>query len=96
MLSMYGMQDQYPTLGLAENFLLRLGYQIPSSAPASDRSLLGLARRVLPETLRYEISKHLPSDTQQHFWLPVSPQIPTSPGLARLSYRHRFMSAKSA
>jgi predicted AlkP superfamily phosphohydrolase/phosphomutase len=58
MLSTYGMQDQYPTLDLAEDFMLRLGYQTPRAAQPG-------ARRLLPESLRHEISKHLPSKTQQ-------------------------------
>jgi predicted AlkP superfamily phosphohydrolase/phosphomutase len=65
LLSTYGMQDQYPSLGLAEDFMLRLGYQIPRSAPIRDKTLRGLARKVLPEGLRYEVSKHLPSKMQQ-------------------------------
>lgn len=66
LLSMYGMQDQFPSLGLTEEFMLRLGYQIRNSAPGAGTSLFGQARRALPERLRYEISKHLPSDVQQN------------------------------
>jgi predicted AlkP superfamily phosphohydrolase/phosphomutase len=66
LLSMYGMQDRYPVLGLMENFMLRLGYQIPCSATARKKNLFGLARHALPESLRYEISKHLPTSAQQN------------------------------
>jgi predicted AlkP superfamily phosphohydrolase/phosphomutase len=65
LLSMYGLKDQYPILGLTEDFMRRLGYQIPNSSPDSRPGLTGIVRQLLPESLRFEISKRLPSDTQQ-------------------------------
>jgi predicted AlkP superfamily phosphohydrolase/phosphomutase len=64
LLSSYGMQDSYPTLGLTEDFMQKLGYQIPAAAKGGV-SPLALARRMVPESIRHEISKHLPSTVQQ-------------------------------
>jgi predicted AlkP superfamily phosphohydrolase/phosphomutase len=69
-LSPYGMQNQYPTLGLIEDFLVKLGYQAPNSrdgqaAEAHRSSLLTRARHAIPEPIRYAISKRLPEQMQQ-------------------------------
>jgi predicted AlkP superfamily phosphohydrolase/phosphomutase len=79
-LSAYGMQNQYPTLGLIEDFLVKLGYQArPSggatdSAGASSASVLSLARRAIPEPVRYAISKRLPVRVQQRLLFSNFPQ----------------------
>ena len=69
--SAYGMQNQYPALGLIEDFLVKLGYQArpaggaEDSANAARASVLTLARRAVPEPVRYAISKRLPQRVQQ-------------------------------
>jgi predicted AlkP superfamily phosphohydrolase/phosphomutase len=73
-LSLYGIQDQYPTSTLIESFLERLGYHVPAdgggdgqgSGGAGLRSRgLGLARAVLPEAVRRRISRWLPAAAQE-------------------------------
>ena len=59
-----GMLDHFPTTGLIEGFCRSLGYQ--ASPPVSTRVRpLGLLRGLLPERLRYALSRRLPESTQQ-------------------------------
>ncbi len=72
MISANGMQNQYPALGLIEDFLVKLGYQASptgdtgtaiTTAPRPD--LLSLARTAIPEPVRHAVSKRLPEHVQQ-------------------------------
>jgi predicted AlkP superfamily phosphohydrolase/phosphomutase len=59
-----GMQDHYPTTGLIEGFCRALGYQ--ASPPASTRARpMNMLRKLLPERLRYALSRRLSESTQQ-------------------------------
>lgn len=63
LLSAYGLKDQYPTLELAERLMTKAGFTVPQKPRLS--SWQALARRIIPEPLRFAISKSLPSSTQQ-------------------------------
>ena len=63
-----GLQDQFPTGGLMDDFLLKLGYRVlpePSDAPVS-WSPMAIARRVLPESVRIALSQFLSRETREH------------------------------
>lgn len=62
-LSLFGMQDQYPHTGLIEAFCRNLGYQAPPSL--SRPGPLTLVRRIVPKSWRVAISRHLPRTTQE-------------------------------
>lgn len=59
-----GLVDHYPTAGLIEAFCRRLGYQA-APAPADRPGPMYLARRMIPTTWRYALSRLLPEATQQ-------------------------------
>jgi predicted AlkP superfamily phosphohydrolase/phosphomutase len=64
--SLYGIQDQYPTSTLIESFLERLGYHVPVADGAKRRSRpLALIRTLVPESLRRRISRRLPASAQE-------------------------------
>ncbi|HKY61043.1 MAG TPA: alkaline phosphatase family protein [Gemmatimonadota bacterium] len=66
LLSLYGIQDQYPTSTLIESFLGQLGYHVPSSAGAGSRVRpLGLVRAIVPESVRRRVSRRLPASAQE-------------------------------
>lgn len=60
-----GMENYYPTCGLVEDFCRVLGYQ--PFPPPSSPSLhpLSILRRLLPESLRVALSRHLPRETRE-------------------------------
>ena len=64
-LSSSGMEDHYPSIGLIDSFCRRLGFQATPNAPTGPSlNPLGIARRLMPESLRIAISKRLPRATQ--------------------------------
>lgn len=62
-LSTYAIKDQFPTLELAEHLMTAAGYTVPQTPTTP--SALSLARTLIPEPIRFAISKRLPSATQQ-------------------------------
>lgn len=73
-LSLYGIQDEYPTSTLIEAFLQQLGYHAGGAngggagngeAGGARVDPVGLARRLLPESLRQAISTRLPERFQE-------------------------------
>ena len=60
--SLLGMQDQYPTNGLIEDFCQKLGYQAP---PVLSPGPLTMARRLMPRSWRVALSFLLPRGTQE-------------------------------
>lgn len=64
MLSMYGVEDQYPTQELSTRLMELLGYHVPRGSNGSSGPV-GIARRLLPEPLRFKLSKNLPATWQQ-------------------------------
>ena len=65
LLSLYGVKDQYPTQELSQRLLELLGYQVPFTGDGVSWSPLGVARHLLPESLRFQISALLPDRLQQ-------------------------------
>ncbi len=65
LLSMYGVKDQYPTQELSTRLMELLGYQVPRAGNGSSWDPVGMARRMLPEPWRFELSKRLPDAWQQ-------------------------------
>ena len=65
LLSMYGVKDQYPTLELGTRLMELLGYHVPPASNGNSRDPVSIARRVLPEPLRFQLSQKLPAGLQQ-------------------------------
>jgi predicted AlkP superfamily phosphohydrolase/phosphomutase len=69
-LSLYGMRDESPVSTLIESFLEALGYHVlgaPSDGGTRGRRSwdpVELARRLVPDSLRYAISRRLPEGMQ--------------------------------
>ncbi|GIW46740.1 MAG: phosphodiesterase [Deltaproteobacteria bacterium] len=63
--SSVGMEDDFPTTGLIEDFLKKLGYQITPEKKNSPLRPIDIARRIIPESLRIAISRHLPRETRE-------------------------------
>ncbi|MGH7807211.1 MAG: alkaline phosphatase family protein [Thermodesulfobacteriota bacterium] len=63
--SSVGMEDDYPTTGLAEAFMRQLGYQAPLESNGISMSPTNLARRVIPESWRIALSRHLPREKRE-------------------------------
>jgi predicted AlkP superfamily phosphohydrolase/phosphomutase len=59
------MEDDFPTTGLIEDFLKKLGYQITPEKKNSPLRPIDIARRIIPESLRIAISRHLPRETRE-------------------------------
>ncbi|MCI0414716.1 alkaline phosphatase family protein [bacterium] len=75
-----GMENYYPTSGLVESFCRVLAYQpypVPTSPSLHPMSIL---RRILPESLRIAISRHLPRETREQL---VGQQFTTGTDWAR-------------
>jgi predicted AlkP superfamily phosphohydrolase/phosphomutase len=60
--SSVGMKDHYPMGGLTEAFCRRLGYQV---SPPFSPSLMGCARRLVPERWRVAVSRHFSRETRE-------------------------------
>jgi predicted AlkP superfamily phosphohydrolase/phosphomutase len=60
--SSVGMKDQYPMGGLTEAFCRQLGYQV---SPPFSPSLMGYARRLVPERWRVAVSRHFSRETRE-------------------------------
>jgi len=60
-----GMESHFPTSGLLESFCRKLGYQISPQAGSDSFSLLSLARKLLPESIRVAISSRFSRDTRE-------------------------------
>jgi predicted AlkP superfamily phosphohydrolase/phosphomutase len=65
MVSLFGMQEQYPTEELNGALCKALGYQFRREAAPERLRPVDLARRVLPESLRVAISRRLPTRRQE-------------------------------
>jgi predicted AlkP superfamily phosphohydrolase/phosphomutase len=65
LLSVYGIKDQYPTQELSTRLMELLGYHVPLARQGGSWGPLGIARRVLPEPWRFQLSQGLPDGWQQ-------------------------------
>ncbi|HET9333856.1 MAG TPA: hypothetical protein VFQ21_09765 [Gemmatimonadota bacterium] len=63
--SLFGMQEQFPTEELNGALCRALGYQARREAAPGRLRPVDLARRVLPESLRVAISRRLPTHRQE-------------------------------
>ncbi len=63
--SSVGMADDYPTTGLIEAFFRQLGYQAPPESNDFSLRPIDLVRRVVPETWRIALSRHLPREKRE-------------------------------
>lgn len=64
--SSVGMKDDYPITGFTEAFLRKLGYQATPEADGLSLHPMDLARQVIPESWRAELSKRLlPRETRE-------------------------------
>jgi len=63
--SSVGMEDDYPTINLIESFCRRLGYQAPPEPKPFPLQPLPLFRRIVPESWRIALSRHLPRETRE-------------------------------
>jgi predicted AlkP superfamily phosphohydrolase/phosphomutase len=67
LLSSYGVKDQYPISELAEKAMIKLGFTVEHETGGSQSfSPVSLARRFVPEPIRYAISKRLPTRVQEN------------------------------
>ena len=64
-LSAYGIKSQFPTARLGELLLDRLGYRIPAKQKANLLNPISIARKIVPEAIRYRLSRYLGFDFQQ-------------------------------
>jgi len=64
-LSCYGMAEQFPTTGLIDAFLQKLGYHIRPEPVAPAANPLAWLRRTLPHSWRAALSPHLPLAMQE-------------------------------
>jgi predicted AlkP superfamily phosphohydrolase/phosphomutase len=65
LVTLFGMQEQYPTEELNDALCRGLGYQVRREAGSGRHRPLDLARRILPESLRVAISRRLPTRRQE-------------------------------
>ena len=65
LVTLFGMQEQYPTEELNAALCRALGYQVRRQATRGRARPLDLARRILPESLRVAISRRLPTRRQE-------------------------------
>jgi predicted AlkP superfamily phosphohydrolase/phosphomutase len=65
-LSLFGMDDQYPTAGLNEVFCRRLGYHVQRKSVQRVPRPIDLVRRVVPESWRIALSRHLSQQMQEN------------------------------
>lgn len=65
-ISSVGMKSQYPAAGLGEAFCRQLGYQAaPVSSHSASNSPTAFLRRVLPQSVRNQMSRMLSRETQE-------------------------------
>ncbi len=65
LVSSVGIQDQYPSRGLIEDFCHKLGYQTTAKSSAASLNPIKLIRQIIPESWRVAISKHFPGKTRE-------------------------------
>ena len=65
LLTLFGMQDQFPTEGLNESLCRALGYQARRQGGGGRTRPIDVARRVIPERLRASLSRRLPGKRQE-------------------------------
>ncbi|CAN5899976.1 alkaline phosphatase family protein [soil metagenome] len=65
LVTLFGMQEQYPTEELNDALCRALGYQVRRQAARVRLRPLDIARRVIPESLRIAISRRLPTRRQE-------------------------------
>jgi predicted AlkP superfamily phosphohydrolase/phosphomutase len=63
--SSVGMEDNYPTTGLIDAFCRQLGYQAPAESKGVSLRPLDLVRRIVPETWRIALSRHLSREQRE-------------------------------
>ena len=63
--SSVGMEDDYPTMGLIENFCRQLGYQVPAEFSAGSSRPIDFARRIIPESWRIALSRHFSREKRE-------------------------------
>jgi predicted AlkP superfamily phosphohydrolase/phosphomutase len=66
LLSTYGLKDQYPTLELTEKLMTGFGFTTLRKFEPKGFSAVRIARRLVPEPVRFALSKHLPVKLQQN------------------------------
>jgi predicted AlkP superfamily phosphohydrolase/phosphomutase len=64
-LSSTGLEDQYPTIGLIEDFCRKLGYQASSECRSPSLKPMAMLRRVVPKNWRTALSRYLPGAVRQ-------------------------------
>ena len=64
-ISSVGMKSQFPAAGLGESFCRGLGYQAAPPAEEEGRGSIAFLRRVLPVSIRNQLSRLLSRDTQE-------------------------------
>lgn len=64
--SSVGMEDDYPITGLTEAFLRQLGYQASLESNSFSFKPIDLVRRMVPESWRIALSRHLPREKREH------------------------------
>ncbi|MEY2540347.1 MAG: hypothetical protein QOG67_4087 [Verrucomicrobiota bacterium] len=64
-LSSVGLADHYPTGGLLADFCQQLGYQVPAKSDRISLHPMAVARRIVPESWRVALSRHLPRETRE-------------------------------
>jgi predicted AlkP superfamily phosphohydrolase/phosphomutase len=65
LVTLFGMQDQFPTEGLNESLCRALGYQARRQGGGGRKRPIDVARRVIPERIRASLSKRLPGRRQE-------------------------------
>ena len=65
LVTLFGMQEQYPTEELNDALCRALGYQVRREPGRGRLRPVDLARRILPESLRVAISRRLPTRRQE-------------------------------
>ena len=64
-LSDIGLEDQYPTIGLIEDFCLKLGYQTALEPDSPSLHPIAVVRRLVPDAWRAALSRYLPGTVRQ-------------------------------
>jgi predicted AlkP superfamily phosphohydrolase/phosphomutase len=65
LVSSVGLEDDYPTINLIDSFCRRLGYQASLEPKPLSLQPLTLFRRIVPESWRIALSRHLPREMRE-------------------------------
>ncbi|MFI5323066.1 MAG: alkaline phosphatase family protein [Thermodesulfobacteriota bacterium] len=63
--SSVGMEDDYPNAALSEVFCRQLGFQASPEGGSYSVRPIDIARRLLPESVRMALSRHMPRDKRE-------------------------------